>query len=170
MVVAGATAIRLPAPATAGMLLLVPAAGLLPLLSRDVAGDGVFGADPRRARRPSSSATLATTTVVDGQDLSSLIVLVRGVVDLRELEAREGVGEGGQRNGAHDDLGLQLVPFAEAVEEPENEIVVVHGAADGGEVIGDRLQLAGIRGDGLVTAWNDPERLAQKQIARGLVV
>jgi hypothetical protein len=95
--------------------------------------------------------------------------LLRCVVDLGELKARAGIGEGRQ-GPALEYLGLKLVRCAQPIDELQSQITSIEGASDGCQIICDALQLAGVGGDRHVSAGCAAEGLAEEEVVRGLVV
>jgi hypothetical protein len=151
------------------------------LIARDGIFDAVVWADAWDARRPARMAAcsvrgaastcratgvagLATVaTVVGGADLC-----IGGVGgDLRQLETRAGVGEG--REVPLEDLRLQFVLAPDAFQELKHEIAIVDGAADGVQIVDDRLKFAGVGGDGHVTARRVAEGLAKEEVPHVLI-
>jgi hypothetical protein len=125
---------------------------------------------PAAASGLAAAAALVTTvTAMDNQGLGGSSVLLRCVVDLGELKARAGIGEGRQ-GPALEYLGLKLVRCAQPIDELQSQITIVEGASDGCQIICDALQLAGVGGDRHVAAGCAAEGLAEEEVARGLVV
>jgi hypothetical protein len=116
------------------------------------------------------SASVATVAAMSNHDLGGLGLLFIGVGGLRELDACAGIGEGGRHGRVFENLNLEFVPFAEAVEELQHEIDVGDRPANGCQVIRDRLEFACVGDDGLITAGAVPERLAEEDVARSLIV
>ena len=107
-------------------------------------------------------------TRLRGHDLSASLFLLRVNGELGELKTGTGILE--REDGEFEKLSLHLELFTEAIDELESEVTVGNRPADGGKVIGNRLKLAGIVGDGEIATGRVAERLAQKEVARVLVV
>jgi hypothetical protein len=117
-----------------------------------------------------AAATLVTTvTAMGDKGLGGGSPLLRRVIDLGELKARAGVGEGWQ-GPTLEDLGLEFVRSAQPIDELQGQIAIIDGASDGCQVIRDALQLAGIGGDRHVAARCAAKGLAEEEVAGGLVV
>jgi hypothetical protein len=141
----------------------------------DEAGDGILPsivrAVPGNPRLLASMSTAAPTGgasrtgVVSGVDLRTAVVLARR---LRQLQTRGGFGEG--RHGGLQDLCLELIPAPEPINELQGEVLVVHRAPNGVEIVGDRLKSAGVDRDGHISAGGGAKSFAEEEVSGGLIV
>ncbi|KAK1652441.1 hypothetical protein QYE76_070246 [Lolium multiflorum] len=125
---------------------------------RDRVSSTVVGADTGSTHGGAAATGGATATSLHGECLSTIMVVLRGGIDLSALKTGAGVGKGGDR--CLEDLGLQHVLLTKAIDELKGEVVVVNGAADCGKIIRDPLQFAGVGGDGEITLRGAAERLS----------
>jgi hypothetical protein len=84
------------------------------------------------------TAGLATATTVNNQGMHAFSDLLGCVINLGELDAQAGVGEGDRRLRSFQDLSLEAELFTD-VEELHSEVGVVDRAANGGQVVNNGL-------------------------------
>jgi hypothetical protein len=131
----------------------------------------IVQADPGNPRLLASLSAAAPTVGVDrtgvvgGVDLRAVVVIARR---LGQLQTRCRIREGG--HGNLQDLGLELVPTPEPINKLQGEVLVVDRAPNGGQIVGDRLQPAGVGRDGHVPAGRGAKGFAEEEIPGGLVV
>jgi hypothetical protein len=83
-------------------------------------------------------------------------------VGLGTLEAGAGIRE--RRHGRLENFSLKLELITHAVNELEGEILVIHRATDGSEIISNPLQFAGVGDDREISAWGAAESLAEVEV------
>jgi hypothetical protein len=106
---------------------------------------------------------------VDDHGVGGLLLLFVVVVVLGEQETRAGVGEGGERRDALDQLRLVVKLAPETSKELHGQVMIGHRIADVSKVVGDGLKAVGVCGDPHVAARRASKDLAEIHIAGGSI-